>query len=379
MPLVSPSLVVPILLSLSYVLLAFDVLCVRGRSVAIVAGSICLIGATALVFWPSRHLRAPALNLSVVALSRGWGWPLVAAGVASVLFFAAGWRMLGISHPHEDVYILFRYVEHIVSGHGIVYNEGGPRTEGATDFLWLIILSAVTWLGADTAIAALVLNALGAGLAALILTRIILGDVPPVVGWAAAAAMVPVVVLSHGAAASYVGFSTMLYSALALLLFRIGVGGGRQVVWLPVVGLILSLFRPDGVVIGVSSALLGLWVARSQRQLGHYLRVLVGCGVVGATYFVWRYLYFGLLLPLPLYVKRAKGGDWSDQIPGLEFLLRWLELRISPLPAAALLVVLAILLRWQPGPAVRRVFAFLIPSGLLWCSLLLAWPLQNYQ
>jgi len=45
---------------------------------------------------------------------------------------------LTLGHPHEDAYILFRYAENLAAGHGIVFNVGGPRAEGATDFLHLL-------------------------------------------------------------------------------------------------------------------------------------------------------------------------------------------------------------------------------------------------
>ena len=56
----------------------------------------------------------------------------------------------------------FRYAEHVAEGRGIVFNSGGPPTEGSTDFLWLMLLSASVAIGLDVAIAALALNAMGA-------------------------------------------------------------------------------------------------------------------------------------------------------------------------------------------------------------------------
>src|SRR5262245_21723164 len=80
----------------------------------------------------------------------------LAAGAAC---FALGWAVLAADHPSEDAYILFRYAEHVAGGHGSVFNIGGPRAEGATDFLWLMGLSAGVRAGLDVAFAALLLNA----------------------------------------------------------------------------------------------------------------------------------------------------------------------------------------------------------------------------
>src|SRR4051794_20721879 len=64
-----------------------------------------------------------------------------------------GLSVLYVSHPHEDAYILFKYVRNFTSGLGIVFNAGGPHAEGATDFLWFALLSAFTWIGFDVAVA----------------------------------------------------------------------------------------------------------------------------------------------------------------------------------------------------------------------------------
>ena len=41
----------------------------------------------------------------------------------------------------EDAAILFRYSENLSSTGSISYNLNGIRSEGATDFLWMLILS----------------------------------------------------------------------------------------------------------------------------------------------------------------------------------------------------------------------------------------------
>src|SRR5260221_12752681 len=50
---------------------------------------------------------------------------------------------------HEDAFIGFRYVRHLVAGHGLVWNIGEPPVEGYTNFLWLMLLAGFTRLGAD--------------------------------------------------------------------------------------------------------------------------------------------------------------------------------------------------------------------------------------
>src|ERR1700712_1979998 len=43
--------------------------------------------------------------------------------------------------PSEDSLMLLRYTNHLVSGAGITWNVGDPPVEGATDFLYMVILA----------------------------------------------------------------------------------------------------------------------------------------------------------------------------------------------------------------------------------------------
>ena len=136
--------------------------------------------------------------------------------VAFAAYLAIGLRTLFVVHPAEDAYIMFRYVENFVAGRGIVFNPGGPRAEGATDFLWFALLSAFAKAGVNVAVAACVLNALGAALASFVCVAAVRAS--PVRGpWALLLSLfsLPLLVVG-GAFAGYFGFSAMLYSALAL-------------------------------------------------------------------------------------------------------------------------------------------------------------------
>src|SRR5262249_23261241 len=43
----------------------------------------------------------------------------------------------------------FRYAKHLVEGHGLVYNVGGPRVEGYTNFLFTVLVAGGMALGAQ--------------------------------------------------------------------------------------------------------------------------------------------------------------------------------------------------------------------------------------
>jgi hypothetical protein len=299
-----------------------------------------------------------------------------AALVAFAIYWIRGIGFLHERHPHEDAYILFRYVEHLVDGRGIVFNPDGPPTEGATDFLWMILLSFGVWLGEDVARAAVWLNALGCALMAYVIARVwlsaartgVLSYVAPLVF----AACLPWLPSAH---AGYDGFSVQLYCGQVVLLYWLWLQGtARSLALVPYVALAIALFRPDGVLLG--GGFYAIAVLTSVRDR-HALRALLIHGaiavVLGGLYFGWRAWYFGELLPLPLYVK-SRGGSGAV---GLGTNLRWLESAHGPVRllvcAGAFGVVLIATLRWR---ALRSVLA-LVPAGLLFGALSFAHQTQN--
>lgn len=307
---------------------------------------------------------APAAELPSQRLARGsngpvgWWW----VGVNALVFGLLGWLYLFLSHPHEDAYILFRYVENLLAGHGFSYSTPYAPAEGATDFLWLLALTAVTGLGLPVALAALVLNTAGAGLwtySLLGVWRRCLG-VPTSSPWTVASVLV--LPLTLPALSAYGGFSTMLYVGLtAWALFLTLTLRGRRLAWIPWVGLALGLFRPDGVILGVGFTVVALVRAVRQRAVGPFLASAAAAAVAGLGYFAWRAWYFGHLLPLPLYVKQhydpaltvSRGGHLLGThlpfLPGLWPTVVFVGRFVSPL-----LLSLGVLLAWDKTWSRRR-------------------------
>ena len=62
--------------------------------------------------------------------------------------------------PAEDASILFRYSENLADTGVISYNLNGKPTEGATDFLWMIILSIFYFFGINIYFSAIFINLL---------------------------------------------------------------------------------------------------------------------------------------------------------------------------------------------------------------------------
>ena len=276
-------------------------------------------------------------------------------------------------HPAEDAYILFRYVENFVAGFGIVYYPGGPRTEGATDFLWFLGLSGLVKLGLDVAVAAALLNAIGAGLAVHLLQsaseRMGRALVTMLITLAVAAALLT----SGGAIAGYSGFSAMLYSALAVSLFALLLEtSSERVVWLPLIGLVVALFRPEGVVLGVISTIVAAVRLRLQPTvLWRFLFAAAIAAAIGTAYFVWRWWYFRHLLPLPLYVK-----SHGPMLAGVPKTRDWIGSAGGPVPLVLGLVAVG-MLQTVPRAMMLRGVVALIPSIALVITLCFGNQLQN--
>lgn len=330
---------------------------------------------------------APTLA-SPRSLLAPWSISLL-TGLASVTM---GLSALARTQPEEDAYILFRYVRHVVQGQGIVFNPGGVHAEGATDFLWMLLLSGLTALGLDTAIAAVLLNAAGAAVATLLLCRLV-ADAAPSPGWRATwfALVPPAVLFSSGASAGLGGFSSMLYAALAVLAIHLALEAPpAKLFWLPGLALALGLFRPDGVFIGAGIAVVAGVRAWRRSSFRGYAISLGVVAVLGAGYFAWRLHYFGLPLPLPLYVKSHLGEPDKiarfpgplrglfTALPGLGANLHWLSTGGALGALAAAAVCAALLWRKERSLASWPLrLAGALPFLALWGALCLALQIQN--
>jgi hypothetical protein len=282
--------------------------------------------------------------------------------ISAMLVITGGYFTLKHGHPHEDAYILYVYSEQLADTGVINYFDGGPPAEGATDFLWMVMLATLYLLGIPTAVGALILNALGVAATTAMLVFVARSR------GAHLASVVPMAVLaplSATALASIAGFSTGMYSALALGLFVLGWTADRQrILLVPPLGLIVALFRPDGAILGAFAAIVGLIYAKGRRTA--YRRMLLGTALLGLAYFAWRWTYFDALLPLPLLVKSSA----DTALPGLSPSIDWLRSSLLLIGFAAFALIDSFKLRSRP-------VANALPFALLGLALLFATQSQN--
>jgi hypothetical protein len=320
-----------------------------------------------------------ATRIEPAAAAAGPRW--ISFAIGALAFLAAlvlGLRTLYHAHPNEDAYILFKYADQLAAGHGIVYYPGGPHAEGATDFLWMVALACARRIGCDVALAAVIGNAIGAGLLAFLCARELLDRSG---GWLGVLGIA--FVITGPAFAAYLGFSALLYSALAAWTFRrtlAALWNERSSTAIPWLALVLALFRPDGLILGAGFACVGFVAARRRAELSRYARAAGGAFLVALTYAIWRRWYFGLALPLPLYVKSpvaAASGGLASKLPGLESNLSWSTAWDGPLPLLIGVVVLMFLARARK-PAIFAFVVCLLPALLHLVALSFARQTQNF-
>jgi len=86
---------------------------------------------------------------------RSYG-PWCAIAIASTFLIVHAWRYLPIFD--DDAFISLRYADRLVSGHGLTWTDG-PRVEGYSNLLWILLIAAIGSFGVDLVIAARVLGA----------------------------------------------------------------------------------------------------------------------------------------------------------------------------------------------------------------------------
>lgn len=111
-------------------------------------GANLIVGVGRAAWW--RHVVSPAMDSAVarpqipvsVVRPRLWQELFVVVVVVYAVFNAWTHRFMV-----DDAFISLRYASNFVSDNGLVYNVGGPRVEGYTNFLWVLLQSAALFFG----------------------------------------------------------------------------------------------------------------------------------------------------------------------------------------------------------------------------------------
>ena len=204
----------------------------------------------------------------------------------------------------DDAYITFRYADNLARGLGAVYNPG-ERVEGYTSLSWMLLMAAVRAFQWEPSLVAKVI-----GLACSLLTMVVTYRLAWFVSrWPRPVAWLAILGLATSSALALntvMGLETPLYTlllALAVLcLFRETEGGG----WWPATLLfaLAALTRPEGLAVFGLTWLYQILFARERWQV--VLARLALFGAIVGGHLLWRWGYYGELLPATYY---AKTGD----------------------------------------------------------------------
>lgn len=288
--------------------------------------------------------------------TRNDSWIVAGLTISSLAyaFLTVNWA----APPSEDAAMLLKYAANLAAGHGIVWNIGEPPVDGPTDFLPMVLVAGLAWLGVSVEHAVRAL-----GLASHVGTVILIYATTRLFCGNRFFAAVSAAFLAVGPGLRYVDahFCTPIFAFMAavswafILALRSSPESRRYGVGYAVASLTMGLIRPEGVLFAVFM-LGGLVASRGLRRcLVPIAYFTVVFGVLGGGYFLWRWHYFGYPLPNPFYVKG--GGNlyiWHLQLAIRSVIEMAFPFTVVYLAAAALMV--ATLLRGRRHDASRPLW-----------------------
>jgi hypothetical protein len=263
------------------------------------------------------------------------------------------YRAIDLRWICDDAFITMRYVKNFVEGNGLVYNIG-ERVEGYTHFLWLLLLAVSKAIGFDPVDASMWLG-IAAYMGIIVLLLVIsLREYKknPKAIWLPIAAAFFALNYDTAEWASG-GLETSFYTLLILgafyLWFYSKFSEQRRLLLTGITLALVSLTRPDGVLFTATAvALLAISGIRRKQSFLSLLKsigiLVLSSVVIGVPYLIWKYFYYGDLLPLTYYAKSA-----DENYFGQGFFYICLYFRVHFTSAIALIVGSFLLLRKKPN------------------------------
>jgi hypothetical protein len=226
-------------------------------------------------------------------------------------------QFLGFNLLQDDAFISFRYVRNFLDGHGLVFNIG-ERVEGYTNFFWIMLLAFLAKLGLpliETARWTGVLAACGTLAMALYAAR----RFYPERGWLWLLA-VPFLLAANGSLAYWAGsgLETGLFALLAA-------AAAATYFSRPAFSLLFlalaTLTRPEGGLLAFLFGIVGILLKQKSGK-----QTLIFWGILALLllpFAVFKYFYYGSLLPNPFYAKTGFSTEYLKS--GLEYVALFLK------------------------------------------------------
>lgn len=250
---------------------------------------------------------------------------LVATLFLIIIIFIMLYVYMFYPYTMDDSYISFRYATNLANGYGLVFNANElPRSEGITSPLYALVLS----FGVGTF--NLFVYSKFIGLLSVILSLITMINISKIFyreynifskKTIKFLSIIPVLIYISDPYVIANAISGM-ETALGTLLFLLFIYGYLRVlldtketnskaIILGCLAFLVPLVRPELTlaIISIFSLSIIFLPTELKKRLLYSILVFIICGLI---YFIWRYNYFELFLPLPFYIKQE-----STAIPGL--------------------------------------------------------------
>lgn len=262
--------------------------------------------------------------------------------VAQTSFVIEGRRYFCL---YDDAMITLQYARNLAEGHGLVWNAGGERVEGFTSPLWTLICAAVAWMVRDPAGRCLAVQLLGIpiiGLTAIGALRLArAARMPDAVGVLAALWVLVYYNLNN---LTLLGMETGLAAAVmtwGLAAVMRGItsrsAGAGTLAWAgPMV-----LIRPEA--LAFTAYIGGVALLKTPRGRGRLVAGFAAGMIVLAVYLVWRWRYYGSLVP-NTYTLKLTGWPLADR---LRVALRDFPLTLATLGPLVLLAFAGVRRMWS--------------------------------
>ncbi len=237
----------------------------------------------------------------------------------------------------DDAFISLRYAKHLAAGEGLAFNPGEPL-EGYTNFLWTVLLAIPHFPGWNAELFAK-LAGCGFTLATVGLVMRFVWKLNSTLGpgrrmASSAVAGVFVATLPEIGFHAVSGMETGLFIFLTTGFFFLLSFPRDRLLWaggVAINALLLGLARPEGNLIAVVG-LIALYVLQPKDHRRLLRNAVLLCYILpGAVYFAWRIWYFGLLFPLPFYLKVVHADDALPGIGEVRYFLTLLWRQMWPM------------------------------------------------
>jgi hypothetical protein len=206
----------------------------------------------------------------------------------------------------DDAFITFRYARNLASDLGPVFNPG-ERVEGYTNFLWMIVMAVVIKLGGAPELWSRVLSILfSVGTLIIFLHHISSSRRDRLLAFlfpAFLAFSAPFFVWSTGGLET-AAFTFFILCAITSLLRARDHSHGRLFLISSLFFLAAALARPEGIMLfALALAYIVVLAIKKEIPVTSSLLFIIPFSLLYGTYFLWRWDFYGKLLPNTYYIK----------------------------------------------------------------------------